>query len=203
MVSVPDIIGNTIEGAKEILAEKKLFLKKSGIRLHERLEEGKIIFQNPLPGSRIRMNKVVHVLLSAGKEKVIVPRMIGRSLQSLNPLLEEAGLRKGKISHIHTLKYSAGKIIAHNPLADEEVPRETPVSFLVSQGEKEKKFLMPDLLGLKSDRIVKRLKEMDFRVGEIRQAYYPGLEAGIIIKQLPPQGYKIKKRSLITLEVSK
>ena len=52
MVIVPDVIGNTIDVAKEMLNEKKLLLKKNGVRLHERLEEGKIIFQDPLPGSR-------------------------------------------------------------------------------------------------------------------------------------------------------
>ena len=62
---------------------------------------------------------------------------------------------------------------------------------------------MPDLIGKKSAPVISKLKRMDFRVGVVRYSYYPGLEPGIIIKLLPPHGYRIQKNNLITLEVSK
>jgi beta-lactam-binding protein with PASTA domain len=112
-------------------------------------------------------------------------------------------LRKGKISQIHTAKYAAGKVISQQPPAEEETGRNTPVSLLVSQGEWEKRYLMPDLIGKRASRVLAQLKEMDFRVEDLRYSYYPGLEPGVIIKQFPPQGFRIQKRNLITMEVSK
>jgi len=203
MVSIPDLTDKTTEEARGILSTKKLALINSGMQLHESIEKGRIIKQDPLPGSRIKINKTVKVVLSAGREIVIMPRFIGRSLQAVNQQLLEMGLRKGKISHVHTPSYAAGKIIAQSPAPNEEVARGSRISFLVSQGDREKKYLMPDLIGKRATDAIRKLKEMEFVVGHIRYSYYPGLEAGIIINQYPGPGSRIQKRNLITMEVSK
>lgn len=203
MVTIPDLTQLTLDEARKILTDKKLAIIKSGIELHENIEKDKIIQQDPLPGSKIKVNNVVKVVLSAGKEKVIVPRFIGRTLQSINPELLKAGLVKGRIAHIHTSAYAAGKIIAQQPSPDEEVARGFRISFLVSQGEQEKKFLMPDLIGKRASVALKKLKELEFNIGHIRYSYYPGLDSGIIINQYPDPGSRIQKRNLITMEVSK
>ena len=203
MVSIPDLTGKTIEEAREILLMKKLSLINSGMELHESIEKGRIINQDPLPGSRIKVNKTVKIVLSAGREIVVMPRFIGRSLQAVSQQLPEMGLRKGRISHVHTPAYAAGKIIAQSPEPDEEVARGSRISFLVSQGDREKKYLMPDLIGKRATQAIRKLKEMEFVVGHIRYSYYPGQDAGVILNQYPKPGSRIQKRNLITMEVSK
>lgn len=203
MVTIPDLTNKTMDEAKEILLEKKLFIIKSGVELHDRIDKDKIVQQDPLAGSKVKINSIVKVVQSAGKEKVIVPRFIGRSLQAIGPEIVEAGLMKGKISHVHTAAYAAGKIISQNPLDEEEVARGSRISFLVSQGERERKFLMPDLIGKRASVAIEKLKELEFNIGHIRYSYYPGLDSGIIINQYPEPGSRIQRRSLITMEVSK
>lgn len=203
MTKIPDLTGITLEEAKKIASEKKFSVIQSGSQIDQEWEKGKIIFQDPPPESKIKLFNEVKVIISAGKEKVEVPSVVGRNFQTIGKYLEEFGLRRGKVSHVHTTKYAAGKIIAQSPLPGDEVARESYISFLVSQGASEVKYLMPDLLGKRADRVIKRLRELGFKVGDIREVYYPGLEAGIIIKQFPPQGYRVQKRNLITLEVSK
>lgn len=203
MVSLPNLIGKTIEEAETELSKKKLFIVQKGIQLDNHWERGKIIFQEPSPSSRIKINKIVRVILSAGSEKVVVPQLVGKNLQSINSILEQTGLKKGKISQVHTSKYAAGKIITQQPQASEEIGRNSRISLLISQGEREKRYLMPDLIGKQADSVIVKLKEMEFRVENMRYSYYPGLESGLIIKQFPPQGFRIQKRNLITLEVSK
>jgi beta-lactam-binding protein with PASTA domain len=202
-IKLPDLVGKTLEEAKTELAKKKLSVAQQDVQFSSRWEKGKIIYQDPSPGSRIKVNKVVKVILSAGSEKVIVPQLIGENLQSVGTALRDAGLDRGKTSQVHTSKYAAGRVIAQFPLASEEVGRDSSVSILVSQGEEEKKYLMPDLLGKRADFVRAKLKEMGFNVGDVRYAYYPRLESGIVIKQFPRHGYLIQKRNLITLEVSK
>ena len=65
------------------------------------------------------------------------------------------------------------------------------------------KYLTPDLIGRQSNLVIEKLKKLEFRIGDIRFSYYPGLDPGIIIKQFPPQGYPIQKKYPITLEISK
>lgn len=203
MVTIPDLTNKSMEEAKQILMEEKLFVIKSGIALHERIEKDKIIEQDPLAGSKVKINNVVKVVLSAGKEKVIVPRFIGRSLQAIGPEIIQSGLMKGKISHVHTPAYAAGRILSQDPLENEEVARGSRISFLVSQGEREKKYLMPDLIGKRASVVIEKLKELEFNIGNIRYSYYPGLDTGIIINQYPEPGSRIQRRNLITMEVSK
>lgn len=203
MVTLHNLVGKSLDDAKAELHDKKLSIVQSGVLLHESLERGKIIHQDPPPGSKIKINKVVKVILSAGKEKVFVPQLVGKNLQYISQILKDAGLRKGKISHVHTSKYAAGKIIAQHPLPMEEVGRDFRISLLVSQGQKEKKYLMPDLIGKHVAKVIVKLKQMEFNVGELSSSYYPGLDSGIIINQSPSPGSRIQKRNLITMEVSK
>jgi len=203
MVTLPDLHGMSVEEAKKELTEKKLSLVQSGFQLHDRLDMGRVISQDPAADSRIKLNKVVKVIVSSGKEKTIVPLVVGRSLQAVSQELKNVGLLKGKISHVHTSRYSAGRIIAQYPLPMSEVAKNSRLSMLVSQGEREEQFLMPDLIGKFGPRVIAKLRELGFRVGDVRRSYYPGLEAGVIIKQFPPHGFRVQKRNLITLEVSK
>ena len=202
-VSLPNIVGKTLEEARYELAKKKLSVVQKGVQFNTNWERGKIISQEPSPGTKIKINKTVKVILSAGSEKVAVPRLIGRNLQNSTQILKDAGLRRGKISQVHTSQYAAGKIIAQNPLVTEEIGSNSPVSLLISQGDREKKYLMPDLIGKRAETVLAKLKELDFRVEDVRYTYYPGLDSGVTIKQFPPQGYLIQKNYPITLEVSK
>lgn len=203
MVTLPNLIGNTLEEARIQLEKKKIVLFQSGVRLDQRYERGIIIFQDPPEDTKVKINSEVRVVLSAGKEKVVVPDFLGKNLQTIRPLLEEAGLKEGKISHVHTPKYAAGKIIGQYPLPEEEVGRDTPVSLLVSQGQHEIRYLMPDLIGKSAASSITQLERLEFNVSSIRYRYYQGLDSGIIINQTPAPGSKIQKRNRITLEVSK
>lgn len=202
-VVVPDLTGLTMDEAREKLSKDKLTLIQVGVLLHERLERGKIILQDPKGDSRVHYDEFVRVFLSAGKEKVAVPGMIGRSFQTINAVLAEADLRKGKVSHVHTPQYAAGKIISHNPPQDDEVAKDSQISLLVSQGERESKFIMPDLIGKNADQVIEQLKALDFRVARLRYEQYSGIREGIIIGQFPPQGFPVQKRNLISFVVSK
>lgn len=204
IVSVPDVSGKTVAAAGPVLARKKLSLQEKGVEFSDRFERGKIISQDPLAGSKIRVNRFVRVVLSGGSEMVEVPALVGRSMEAASKILGESGLQRGLIAQIHTPRYAAGRIIAQEPAPGEaKIMRATPIHFLVSQGDVEPKYLMPDLIGRKSGPTIARLQELGFKVADIRYSYYPGLDSGIIIKQFPPDGYGIAKRSLISLEVSR
>ena len=155
MATIPNLAGMTLEEARMELTKQKLRVVQSGVQLHNHYEQGKIIAHDPPPETKVKLNEEVKVVISAGKEKVIVPSIRGRTLQAILPTLQEAGLRKGRVSHVHTPKYAAGKIISQYPPSDEEVGINTRINMLVSQGDHEQKFLMPDLLGrrLSSDPI--------------------------------------------------
>ncbi len=203
MVTIPNLKGKTLEEAKTELTRKRLSIVQIGIQFDTRYERGRIIFHEPSEGSKIKINSVVKVILSAGREKVFVPVIKGKNFQNLGPILQEAGIVRGTISHVHSPKDAAGKILAQYPPAQEEVGRGSAVSLLISEGEWEERYLMPDLIGRKAEDVIPWLEELNFKVEDVRDTYYPGLSSGIIIKQHPNQGYMVQKNFPITLEVSK
>jgi serine/threonine-protein kinase len=203
VASVPDLSGKTMESARAELQDQKLILVQSGVELHTRYEKGQVIAQTPPPETKLPLYSEVKVIVSAGKEKVTVPDFMGRSQQAILPTLGQSGLRSGTVTHVHSRRYSAGRIFGQYPLPDLEVPIQTQINFLVSEGEEEQQYLMPDLLGKRLARVRPRLEDMGFRLGPVRRRYYRGYEPGIIIDQTPRQGATIKKRNTIILEVTK
>jgi beta-lactam-binding protein with PASTA domain len=204
LILVPDLAGKTLPEAGTELAKKRLALRENGVQFSDRFEPGRIILQEPAAGSRIRINRNIKVVVSGGSEMVDVPQLVGRSLEAAVKSLSEAGLQKGQVSQIHTPQYAAGRIIAQEPApGSSRVKRNSAVDLLVSQGELELKYLMPDLIARKAAATIARLNELGFRVADIRYSYYPGRDPGVIINQVPPAGYSISKRNLISLEVSR
>jgi serine/threonine-protein kinase len=203
MVTIPNLIGKTFEVAKSELSRKRLSIAQTGIQFDTRYDRGIVIFHEPSSGSIIKINNAVKVIVSAGKEKVFIPQIKGENFQNIRPILVESGIVRGTISHVHNPKYPAGRIMAQYPPFQEEVGRGSAVSLLISEGEWEEKYLMPDLIGRKAEDAIPWLEELSFKVEDVRNTYYPGLSSGIIIKQHPLQGYMIQKNYPITLEVSK
>jgi serine/threonine-protein kinase len=203
IVSAPDITGKTIDQARAELQKRDLGLTLIGNQFSDEIEKGRILTQDPAPGSRIKVNRSIMVVISSGRESVSVPPFVEKSLEQAVATMRQRGLARGALSQIHTSRYPAGKIIAQQPSAETVVERNSQVGFLVSQGEAETKYIMPDLIGRKTERAVPRLQKLGFKVEDIRHVYYPGLEKGIIIKQNPPGGYPIQKRNPISLEVSR
>jgi len=203
-ITIPKIIGKTLEEAKTELDRKRLSVVKKGEQFDNQWKQGKIIFQDPAPGSKVKPYKAVKVIVSAGSELIIIPRLTGKNYETINQTLYDAGLRMGKISRVYNTSYSAGKIIAQFPSALEEAGRNFRVNLLVSQGGEEEKYLMPDLIGKDAEAMIVRLKELGFNVADKRQKYYPHLNIpGIITNQTPRPGYPLQKHNPITLEVSK
>lgn len=201
-VSVPDLSGRTLPEAKALLEKKDLGLARRGTETSDTVPADRVVRQDPAAGSRIRVTKVVGVVTSSGSRQVAVPALEGRSLEAVMPLLRDSGLFKGRITQVHA-PAAAGRVLAQSPQAGAPAERNSPVGLLVSQGEREDRFVMPDLIGRDAAPTLARLRDLEFKIGDIRYSYYPGLGKGVIIKQSPPNGYRIQKRNLVTLEVSR
>jgi eukaryotic-like serine/threonine-protein kinase len=203
VVSVPDIAGRTVVQARAELQKKDLSLAPKGSEPSDRVERGLIVRQDPAPGSRIRTTRVVQVFTSSGSGTVTVPELASKPLDEALTLLQAAGLTKGRLSQVHTPRLAAGRILDQRPAPGAVVERGFPVGLLLSQGDVDERYLMPDLIGRRADSVIGGLDARGFKVADIRYVYYPGAPAGLIVKQEPPNGYRIQKRNRISFEVSR
>jgi beta-lactam-binding protein with PASTA domain len=203
VVSVPDLVGKPVAQARADLQKKDLTLVQKGSEASDRFDKGLIVRQDPVLGSKIRISRIVQVYVSSGSGTVTVPDLSEKTLDEALSVLQAAGLIKGKITQVHTKRLPAGKILDQRPAPGTVVERSFPVGLLLSQGGLDDRYVMPDLIGLRADGVIGRLNASGFKVADIRYVYYPGAPAGLIVKQDPPNGYRIQKRNRISLEVSR
>jgi len=202
-VAVPDVVGKTFNEAKQELSRSRISIVFKGSQFSSEQERGKVLAQAPPAGERMKVFRAVQVMVSKGSESVNVPKVAGLTLETVGQALLDAGLRKGAVSLVHTPRFPAGRIMLQYPLAESSANRDTAVNILVSRGERDEKYLMPDLISKHGETVRRRLAAMGFRMSVSGSSYYPGLESGIIIRQFPPHGYPVQKMTLITVEVSK
>ncbi len=203
VVTVPDLTGKPIAQARAELRKKDLTVAQKGAESNDRIEKGLIVRQDPAPGSRIRTTRVVQVFTSSGSGTVTVPDLAEKPLDEALTLLQAAGLTRGKMTQVHTRRLPAGRILDQRPVRGAVVERGFSVGLLLSQGDLDARYVMPDLIGRRADGIIGRLDAWGFKVADIRYVYYPGAPAGLIVKQDPPNGFRIQKRNRISFEVSR
>ncbi len=77
------------------------------------------------------------------------------------------------------------------------------VALLVNRGERGTSYVMPDLIGVNGDRAADLLRAKGFRVAVVGEHPYPGVPAGIVLRQRPDGGFQIAPGEPISLEVSR
>jgi beta-lactam-binding protein with PASTA domain len=77
------------------------------------------------------------------------------------------------------------------------------VSLLVNRGEHTMSYVMPDLIGVSGERAAEVLRSHGFRVSIVGEQPYPGVPAGVIVRQQPAGGFQFGPSDAISLEVSR
>lgn len=103
-VKTPTFIGKKLREAETIL--ESYDLKKGEITYESSdLPEGYVVRQDPEPGTEIEVGTKVNLVVSQGEETgVEVPDLRNRTQSEAEKLLEEAGLRLGKVSKAYSDK---------------------------------------------------------------------------------------------------
>ncbi|MEW6007657.1 MAG: PASTA domain-containing protein [bacterium] len=124
---IPPCIVPYLIGMQRADAEKAI--KEAGLVLGMVIEQistkpkDEVLKQRPNPGTEVKKESLVDLLISSGPPpKVIVPDLIGRSIEEARGMLEEVGLRlSGIILKKESAIIAEGKIAEQKPSAGEEV----------------------------------------------------------------------------------
>ena len=140
------------------------------------------------------------VWISAGPRSLTVPALFGESERAAQVRVQENGLELRSVAEIRTSEYPIGSVVAQSPR-----PQSTSaqVALLVNRGERGTSYVMPDLIGVNGDRAADLLRVRGFRVAVVGEHPYPGVPAGIVLRQNPQGGFQIAPGEPISLEVSR
>jgi serine/threonine-protein kinase len=200
-VVVPTLGGKTVNEASSILNESGLNLKvEDARRVDATIPAGHVISQDPQPGVRTRRERSVKVWVSAGPRANTVPALLGESERTAQLRVQQDGLELASMAEIRSTDYPAGAVVAQNP-----APKSSggTVALLVNRGERGATYVMPDLIGVNGDRAADLLRTRGFRISLVGDHPYPGVPAGIVLRQNPQGGFQVAPGDPISLEVSR
>lgn len=200
-VIVPTLAGKTVNEASGLLAASGLNLKvEETRRVDPVVPAGRVISQDPQAGARTRRERGVKVWVSAGPRATAVPAFIGESERTAQLMASQDGLQVTSVAEIQSADYPSAAVVAQNPPAKSSA---TQVALLVNRGEAGTSYVMPDLIGVNGDRAADLLRNRGFRVSVVGDHPYPGVPAGIVLRQSPQGGFQVSPGDPISLEVSR
>lgn len=159
-VKIPDITGKTIEEATEILKELNLEVQKGDPQKSDK-PEGTIIEISPKAGTMVKEKSVVKVIVSAGKEKILMPDLTDEKEADARKTLSDMGITN-KITKVEAFSdtKAVGVVIETNPKLRVEIKEDMTITLTVSKGPEKKPVKIPNLYNLSSEEAQKQLTDL-------------------------------------------
>ncbi|WP_323702624.1 Stk1 family PASTA domain-containing Ser/Thr kinase [Mammaliicoccus sp. Dog046] len=129
-----------------------------------------------------------------------VPNLLGKSRGEAIALLDEKGLRKGKVTTDYSNSFKEGEVMKVNPKVGTKVKEMSKVNLVISKGVKT--FTVEDYVGESADKIKKKLEKQGFESVRIKEQYDKADSGTIINQNIEPGSKVVPKDSLIILTKS-
>lgn len=197
-VQVPAVIGLTKDEATSQLNELG-FKVLASEEPSDTIEAGRVLSQNPGPGTKADKAATVKIAVSTGVEKIDVPDVVGKTQEEAVNALTAAGL-KTKITTAEDPNAAEGTVATQQPAAGEKVLKDAEITITVSKGKGEE--IVPDVEGLALAAAQQALQDAGFRIGGPKKVASSTVPAGDVISTDPAAGSSVKKGSVVTITVS-
>lgn len=132
-ISVADVVGKTYEDAYTTLTNQKLLVDKQ-LQMSDTVPLGTVISTDPPAGQQVGSKTTITVLVSAGKEQVLMPDLRGLTEQEATLALTDAKLELGTITQSDSATVALNLVISSDPAANINIPAGTIVNLVISTG---------------------------------------------------------------------
>ena len=199
-IKVPNVVGKTVDEAKETLIGKNLRVEIKEIDSND-VVKGYVVSQTPKADSVVKAERLVTIYVSKGSEEVSVPDITGFTKQDAENQLNKVGLSLGVVKEEYSEK-KAGTVLRQDPMPGSKLTKGKAIDLVVSKGPEIKTGNVPDVTGntLSVARIM--LEKAGFVIGNI-QEQESDKAAGTVLDQSPKAGEMLKEKSAVNLVVAK
>ncbi|MHC1744763.1 MAG: PASTA domain-containing protein [Syntrophobacteraceae bacterium] len=195
-VSVPALIGKPVAEARTQLSDLRLGIGQTKERPAD-LKEGQVVDQHPADGSRVAVGAAVNLVVSAGRQQVDVPRLIGMKRGEALRMIREAGLKVGGIRQGDSARDDV-VVVDQDPDPGVRVSNGTAVSITVAGSEL---FEVPRVIDKPLTAAREALERSGLAVGEV--ARKPSdIAPDTVFDQQPKPGSRAVSGSQVQLWVS-
>lgn len=114
---VPTLFGKQVSEAETLAKLRGFALEVLEYRGSEEFEEGQIIFQTPIVGTKGNEGDVIQVVVSSGSDYETVPNLVGLSVQDAIAQMQDVDLNLGTIEYGKS-SLPDGQIFRQEPVAE-------------------------------------------------------------------------------------
>jgi len=135
---VPDLIGKTLEQAKETAGRTGLEIDENNIKweFNDQVPEGRIYMTNPKPGGAVpKEQPFIQVWISKGPKLIEVPNVTGMTITQAERRANAAGLVVREQASEYSNTVPLGRIIRQNPASGQKVEPLKTIDVVLSLGK--------------------------------------------------------------------
>ncbi|GGM78092.1 serine/threonine protein kinase [Longimycelium tulufanense] len=199
-ISMPNLVGKRVEAAQQQLTSQGLNNVAVQNVPSTREQVGFVVKTEPGANTQIDKSTKITLHVGQGPETVSVPDLTGKTPEQARAELEKLGLTlSGNQGQEETDNPSLeGKVVKQDPAANETAPKGATVRITV--GRAPELVTVPDVTNTPVEQAKKNLAALGLEVQTQQTA--SDKDAGIVLRQDPSGGNKVKKGTTVTLSVS-
>ena len=193
--TVPQLVGLTPEAAVNAIAKLPLVTGTITEVFNSEIPKGFVISADPAPGTKVRRDAAIKLLVSKGIETFELLSYVGKIGEEALTELSEAGFDV-TVTYAFDEKILPGGVISQNP-ADGELPKGAKIELIVSKGSAFVTIPTKGIVGLKQEKARQILEGL----GLVVLDKPAGSKNKTVINVSPKAGTKVKRGSTVTLAV--
>jgi serine/threonine-protein kinase len=192
---VPDVRGKSLDDAQQALDSSKLAYGGEIRQFSEKVAKDRVIGTDPEPGTSLRRNAAVDVVVSKGPRPIKIRDYTGRVAASATTALEKAGF-KVETTEVNSDSVRKGRIVSQSPDSGTGQKGDA-VSHVVSKGPV--MVAVPNVIGMGLEAAKARLDAAGFEVEVRKASLYVGVQ--YVVRSNPGRGAEAPKGSTVVLSI--
>jgi beta-lactam-binding protein with PASTA domain len=202
-VVVPTFVGQNESDALALGRREHLQMLVIARRTSDRFPKGVVTVQDPIPGTQVREERRVSLIVSEGVQYVSMPDLRDQSIREAGLILSNLHLHSGKAKIVENNDVDAGHIVSEDPPPLTSIRQGTTVNFEVSTGPPAN-ITVPNLIGMQIDDARAFTVSEKIRLGQTVWTPFghSGPPRGVVVRQKPHAGSNMDGRSMLSLQVS-
>jgi beta-lactam-binding protein with PASTA domain/predicted Ser/Thr protein kinase len=194
--TVPDLTRQPLSAAKRQLTDLG-FRTTEERETSDTVTENHVISTRPPVGQTMDKGSNVVIVVSSGKERVTVPKVVDLDQDEARSTLEALGFQVDTSKQVESTDKDAGTVLAQAPAAQSKAAKGATVTLTVAKAPPE--VAVPDVSGQGRLAAEQALKAAGFKVTLVPQTTTDKTQDLHVISQDPASGGKAKKGSTVTI----
>ncbi|HET6915049.1 MAG TPA: Stk1 family PASTA domain-containing Ser/Thr kinase [Acidimicrobiales bacterium] len=193
-----DVVGKPVANAMGELQQLGFTKVSQQNQASSQYAEGDVISTNPSPGTSVKANSPVVLLVSSGPTPVQVPNVAGKTQDAATAILQQAGFTVN-VTQQNSSTVAQGLAIGTDPPAGNTAGKGSAVQLIISSGKQQVQ--IPSLVNQSPGAAGQALGQLGLNVQQQSEAS-SSVQAGLVTRTSPPAGATVPVGSTVTVFVS-